>query len=91
MVRSAVLLLFVLGAALAGGCSSLGNPFGMGTGGHELIELAEAARAAVPVPAPLPRELDKRLLPPYVVEPGDILLVQPASFTARCGCPATSR
>src|SRR5262245_12623905 len=87
MIRSAVRLLFLFVVVLTGGCSSLGNTFGLGTGGHELIESAKAARAAAPVPAPLPRELDKRLLSPYVVEPGDVLLVQPASFTSKVRLP----
>jgi protein involved in polysaccharide export with SLBB domain len=87
MVRSAVRLLAVVCAVLAGGCSSLADPFGLNTGGHDLIKSAKEARAAAPVAAPLPRELDKRLLPPYVVEPGDILLVQPSSFTSKVRLP----
>src|SRR5260370_13080889 len=45
-------------------------------------------RQAAPDPLPLPRELDKNLLPAYVVEPGDVLLVQPADFESPVRIPA---
>jgi protein involved in polysaccharide export with SLBB domain len=45
-----------------------------------MIDQAKALRAAYPDPVPLPRELDKRVAPPFTVEPGDTLLVQPADI-----------
>jgi protein involved in polysaccharide export with SLBB domain len=63
------------------GCSSAGgNRFTLFPEGHPLIEQAKALKAAHPDPLPLPRELDKRVAPPYTVEPGDTLLVQPADL-----------
>jgi protein involved in polysaccharide export with SLBB domain len=56
--------------------------------GHPLLESAKEMRQAAPEPLPLPRELDKRLLPPYVVEPGDVLLVQPAKLDSPVRFPA---
>src|SRR5204862_7169157 len=45
-------------------------------------------RAAAPLPAPVPRELAKVALPAYVVEPGDVLLVQPADLDSPARFPA---
>jgi protein involved in polysaccharide export with SLBB domain len=39
-------------------------------------------RDAAPPPHDLPRELDKHPTPPYVVEPGDVLLIQPADLAS---------
>lgn len=39
------------------------------------------------MPAAVPRELDKRPQPPYVVEPGDVLLVQPADVDSPIRLP----
>ena len=68
---------FVLAAAVTG-CESLG----FSTPVNPLLKDAKAIREQAPVPAPVPRELSKELLPAYVVEPGDTLLVQPVEFDA---------
>jgi protein involved in polysaccharide export with SLBB domain len=44
-------------------------------------------RAAAPEPAPWPKELNKSLLPPYILEPGDGLLVQPADLDSPVRLP----
>src|SRR5262245_44691090 len=44
------------------------------TGGSRLLESARTIRDATP-PPPVPRELAKAPLPPFIVEPGDTLLV----------------
>jgi polysaccharide biosynthesis/export protein len=56
--------------------------------GNRLLDSVNEMRQAAPEPLPLPRELDKRLLPAYVVEPGDVLLVQPADFESPIRFPA---
>jgi protein involved in polysaccharide export with SLBB domain len=56
--------------------------------GHLLLDSAQEMRQAAPAPLPLPRELDKHLLPAYVVEPGDVLLVQPANLESPVRFPA---
>lgn len=47
----------------------------------------EAAALRQPVPPAVPRELDKQLEPPYVVEPGDVLLVYPVELDSPARLP----
>jgi polysaccharide biosynthesis/export protein len=63
-------LLLLSGCSLTPGKSLILFPEG-----HRLIDSAKEIREAYPDPLPLPRELDKRVLPAYVVEPGDQLLL----------------
>lgn len=65
-------------AAILTGCESLG----FSTPVNPLLKDAKVMRTQAPVPAPIARELSKELLPAYVVEPGDTLLVQPVEFDA---------
>jgi protein involved in polysaccharide export with SLBB domain len=75
-------------APLAAGCSTTpGNQFAFLSGGHRQIDAAKQLRAAYPQPLALPRELDKRVAPPFVVEPGDVLLVQPADLDSPVRLP----
>jgi hypothetical protein len=53
--------------------------------GHQLTDAAKAVRQ--PEPVALPRELDKQILAPYIVEPGDVLLVLPASLESPVRLP----
>jgi protein involved in polysaccharide export with SLBB domain len=79
----------VLAVLLLAGCSlTPGKSMTLFPEGHRLIDSAKAMRAAATEPLPLPRELDKRLLPPYIVEPGDVLLVQPANLDSPVRLPA---
>jgi polysaccharide export outer membrane protein len=77
-------------AALLGlvGCSSL-NPLGFKTGDtSRLLPEAKEFRNSVPMPPPVPRELDKTVLPAYIVEPGDVLLVQPVDLDSPVRIPS---
>jgi protein involved in polysaccharide export with SLBB domain len=75
-------------ALLATGCSAVpGRGLTFFPEGHKLIDSARDLRAAYPAALPLPRELDKRPLPPYTVEPGDVLLVQAAEFDSPLRLP----
>src|SRR5262249_35005448 len=56
--------------------------------GHRLIDSAKQLKQMATEPLPLPHELDKHLLTPYVVEPGDVLLVQPADLESPVRFPA---
>ena len=76
----------VVGLWGAAGCSSAGG-LGFGPPAFPLIPEAKAIRDAAPVPAPVPRELAKILHGPYVLEPGDTLLVQPADLDAPVRLP----
>jgi polysaccharide biosynthesis/export protein len=86
--RWAAWVLVAAGVALSGCSTTSGNRFTLLPEGHPLTETAKALRAAQPEPWPLPRELDKRVLPAYVVEPGDVLLVQPADLESAIRLPA---
>jgi protein involved in polysaccharide export with SLBB domain len=59
------------------GCSALG----LSPPQHPILPEAKAFRTVSPAPAG-PRELAKSLHAPFVVEPGDVLLVQPADLDA---------
>jgi protein involved in polysaccharide export with SLBB domain len=76
-----------LGLLLLAGCSGgPSNPFGLfPSQSHRLIDQARALRQ--PEPADLPRELDKRVAPPFVIEPGDVVLVQPADVDSPIRLP----
>jgi protein involved in polysaccharide export with SLBB domain len=75
-------------AVLTSGCSFIpGRGLTLFPQGHQLTDTAKALRSAYPVPLPLPKELDKHPLPPYTVEPGDVLLIQPADLDSPLRLP----
>lgn len=45
-----------------------------------MLKTAHTISTATDNPLPLPRELAKQSLPSYVVEPGDVLLLEPVDF-----------
>jgi protein involved in polysaccharide export with SLBB domain len=65
-----------------------GGRFTLFPEGNELTRNANEFRKVANPYAPLPRELDKRLLATYVVEPGDVLLVQPADLDSPARLPS---
>jgi protein involved in polysaccharide export with SLBB domain len=70
------------------GCTSVpGNRLTLFPEGHRLIEPAKSFRNAVTLAPPVPREMDRQPLPPYVVEPGDVVLVQPAEVDSPVRLP----
>jgi protein involved in polysaccharide export with SLBB domain len=70
------------------GCSTgPGRGFTLFPQGHQLTEEAKGLRWANSPPIQVPRELDKQPLPPYTVEPGDVLLVQPADLDSAVRLP----
>ncbi len=81
----------ILACLLGAGC--LGCATGPGRGlnpfpqGYKLTSTARDLRAAHPEPLPLPKELDKHPLPACTVEPGDVLLVQPADLDSPLRLP----
>ncbi len=81
-------LFAALACSLLGGCTGRpGGPFSLATEGQRLLPATKELRQAAPDALALPRELDKALAPPYVVEPGDVLLVQPANFDSPARLP----
>jgi len=75
-------------AILMAGCSAFGlqSPTSSRSN-NTLTQDAKDLREEAPVPAAVPRELNKTLLPPYVVEPCDVLLVQPADLDSPIRLP----
>jgi polysaccharide biosynthesis/export protein len=65
------LLHFVV-LACATGCS---NRLTLFPDRHNMLESARTVRDQTTIPADIPRELDKHVLPTYLVEPGDVLLL----------------
>src|SRR5207244_6791446 len=77
-----------VGLLLLTGCSlTPGKSLTLFPEGHRLIDAAKELKQAATEPQPLPRELEKRNLPPYYVEPGDTLLVQPANLDSPVRLP----
>jgi protein involved in polysaccharide export with SLBB domain len=77
-------LALALGAT-APGC--IGNRLGLSQERHALLETTKQVRGATLVPPDMPRELDKHVLPPYLVEPGDVLLVTVADLDSPIRLP----
>ena len=72
-----------------GGCTSgAGGGFGLfPTPRHKINEQAEQLKMAQAAPVALPRELNKQFSAPYIVEPGDVLLIQPADLDSPVRLP----
>ena len=81
-------VLQVLPLLLAGCTVTPGKGLTLFPQGSRLLDTVQEMRRAAPEPLPLPRELDKGLLLAYIVEPGDVLLVQPADFESPIRFPA---
>jgi protein involved in polysaccharide export with SLBB domain len=77
-------------ALLAAGCTSGvgGRGFTLFPEGHRMLEAAKDLRQPPAAALGLPRELHKRSLAPYTVEPGDVLLVQPADLDSPVRLPS---
>lgn len=72
----------------AGGCSmSPGGRFTLFPESSCLTTDARVIRRSTPAPIELSRELDKQVSGPYIVEPGDVLLVQPSSLDSPARLP----
>jgi len=69
------------------GCS-VGQALGLTTPRYKLIPEAEQIRNMAVPPPTLPRELAKVPLAEYIVEPSDVLLIQPADFDSPVRVPA---
>jgi protein involved in polysaccharide export with SLBB domain len=74
----------LLASCLAPGCALVPGR-SLATPGNGLLDCVKDVRQ--PEPADLPRELDKHILPPYVVEPGDVLLVHPMDLDSPVRLP----
>ena len=68
------------------GCSGAGG-LGLAPPQNRFTDQTKYVVSASYAPAPLPKELDKSLLPAYVVEPGDTLLVVPVDLDSPIRLP----
>jgi protein involved in polysaccharide export with SLBB domain len=80
-------LAVTLALVLTAGCSTNGRELTLFPEGHKMLDSAKALRQPPSATLGLPRELQKQPLPPYVVEPGDVLLVQPADLDSPVRLP----
>lgn len=55
---------------------------------HRLLAITRYIRDRAPQPAPVPRELQKSVIPVYLIEPGDVLLVEPILLDSPLRFPA---
>lgn len=69
--------------AVIPGCTSLLSPRP-----HTLMKTTREMADAAVLPAALPRELEKQVLPAYRVAPGDVLLAEPVDFDSSVRLPA---
>lgn len=65
------------------GCSSLG--FSIWPAEFPLLAKTKAMAAASPLPAGMPHELSKLVLPSYFLEPGDRILIEPVDLESEIG------
>jgi protein involved in polysaccharide export with SLBB domain len=80
-------LVWLVVALLPAGCSTTGGRVTLFPAGHKLIEQAKMVRDVSEAPPNLGRELDKHPAGAWVVEPGDVLLAQPASLGSTIRLP----
>jgi protein involved in polysaccharide export with SLBB domain len=74
------------GLLLCAGCAfAPGGRSALSSGNNRLLDATK--EVVQPLPAAVPRELDKRVLPPYIVEPGDVLVVHPADLESPVRLP----
>lgn len=82
MLAAAIVLIGVAGS----GCSTLG--LSMYPSNSALTKEASEVLAASRIPAGMPRENAKTVLPPHALEPGDSLLIEPVSLERDLRLPA---
>jgi len=88
MVRRVLTCLVLSAALLTTGCASvLGEFFQLVPDGHVLMHETKKAMQSPGCSHPLPRELCKVPAVPYLVEPGDVLLIQPANLDSPIRLP----
>src|SRR5437016_5304523 len=90
MVRLASFQAFLIAILVSssGGCTSTpGRGFTLFPADYKMIDSAKNLRYANAQPLLIARELEKQPLPPFAVEPGDVLLVQPLDLDSPVRLP----
>src|SRR3954470_4972180 len=89
VIRRQLIRSWPVAALVLAGCNLLPNPLSTTSGDKQLLlPEARAIRDSAPMPAPVPRELTKAVLPAYIVEPGDVLLVTPSDLDSPVRLPS---
>lgn len=70
------------------GCAGSGGSFTLFPTGDFLLSSTKELRRSVPANTLVPRELDKTVLTAYVIQPGDVLLVEPITLDSPLRFPA---
>ncbi|HEX5444217.1 MAG TPA: SLBB domain-containing protein [Pirellulales bacterium] len=78
----------MLACLALGGCSSSGGMITLFPTGDHLLKSTDLVRREVPRRVPIPRELDKTVLSEYILQPGDMLIVEPTALDAPVRFPA---
>ncbi|MCR9117446.1 MAG: SLBB domain-containing protein, partial [bacterium] len=68
------------------GCSGLSS-LGLGGGNSKMLKSTETISGSVGFAPPLNRELNKTVLAEYIVEPSDVLYIEPANFDSPVRLP----
>lgn len=81
-------LLLMVAMAMGSGCNTLAS-LGIGTGSsnNRMLQSATDISQAHGYPEPLPKELSESVLAQYYLEPGDVLLIEPARFDSTIRLP----
>ncbi len=70
------------------GCSGPSGSFTLFPNGDFLLDSTKEVRKALAANALVPRELEKTVLPAYIIQPGDVLLVEPIALDSPLRFPA---
>jgi polysaccharide biosynthesis/export protein len=88
-VASRWLNAFYLAAAISlSSCSGPSGSFTLFPSGDFLLSSTKDLRRSVPANTIVPRELDKTVLTAYIIQPGDVLLVEPIALDSPLRFPA---
>jgi polysaccharide export outer membrane protein len=86
--RLSLSIAVLLAAISIAGCSGPSGGFTLFPAGDFLMNSTKELRRSVPPNAVVPRELDKTVISAYVIQPGDVLLVEPVQLDSPLRFPA---
>lgn len=86
--RLSLSMVALLVASSLGGCSGPSGGFTLFPAGDFLMSSTKELRRNVPPNAVVPRELDKTVISAYIIQPGDVLLVEPVQLDSPLRFPA---
>lgn len=88
-VRLLTVALGLFSSLLSSGCAiSPGGGLIAFPNADRLLPETQDARQPSPKALAVPRELEKTVIPAYIIEPGDVVLVQPADFDSTIRLPS---